>query len=267
VRRRLDELEVPDDRPRSDAGDVDSLARSVEEHGLLVPILIEPDGTVRGGSRRLMALRKLGRDAADCLVLPAGSDPRVAQLVENLQRKDLSPVEEANAFRALLDRTGWSQARLARELGLTPARVSLALNLLDVPEEVREAVESGAESAYSVKTAYSRKGRSDGRAERIAGRVREGALRRSHFFQESARVSARELPDGVRARAYSDRVEITFVLRDDSRTLSSVHDVVGAVAMLLAGREDQTLEAVRRARARLTTPQGHKAATEDTEGG
>jgi ParB/RepB/Spo0J family partition protein len=262
VRRKLSELRLPDDRPRSDAGDVEALARSVEEHGLLVPILIEPDGTVRGGARRLAALRKLGRDAADCLVLPPGSDPAIAQLVENLQRKDLSPIEEARGFKALLERTGWSQAHLARELGIAPSRVSLALNLLDAPEEVREAVEAGQESAYAVKTAFSLRGRADGRAERVERRVREGALRRAHFGQASARVSARELPEGVRARAYADRVEITFVVGDPSPGLEAVRDIVGTVASLLAGREEETLDALRRAKARLVGSKTDMAGSE-----
>jgi len=251
VRRSLEDLRLPADAPRAELGDLDALRESVARHGLLVPLLIEPDGTVRAGARRLAALRALGRQDAECLLLPPGAQPGVVQLVENLQRKGLAPVEEARAMRALLDATGWSQARLARELGVSPARVSLSLNLLAAPPEVQAQVDSGDSSAYAVASAFGRRGRADGRAERVAARIREGRPVRAGFAPASARVSARELPRGIRARAFADRVEITFTVWDESAGLEGLMSLVEAFRSALGDREAACISALRKARARL----------------
>jgi len=257
---------VPGDNPREEAGDIGALAESVAEHGLLVPVLIEPDGTVRAGARRLEALRRLGRDEAECLLLPAGTDPAVAQLVENIQRKGLTPVEEARAFRALLERTGWSQARLARELGITPSRVSLALNLLSAPPEVQASVDSGEASAYAVKSSFGRRGRRDGRARAIAERVRSGRVVHAHFGAASSRVPSRELPPGIRARAFADRVEITFVLADAAFDLEGAAALAQTLVGILGDAEAEVMRALRRARRALLDLDGH-AEEEDARSG
>lgn len=255
-KRKLSDLKIPPDAPRTlvarpvepssgEAGGkpdgkpdgkpagkpdwvMDPLAASIKEHGLLVPVLIEPDGTVRGGIRRLAALKSLGRLESECLIIPPGTDPALVQLIENLQRTDLSPVEEARAFRRVLDRTGWKQVRLARELGISEAHVSLALNMVK-PEgatpEVLEAVERGQESAYAVQCAFSKAGRRDGRAEEVRRRVRLGDVRRARFssaITAGVRVPARRLPEGIRARVFTDRVEVAFVAREEIFPLSKL---------------------------------------------
>ena len=204
------------------------LAASIKEHGLLVPVLIEPDGTVCAGARRLAALKALGREYAECLIIPAGTDPALAQLVDNVQRRDLAPLEEARAFRRILDHTGWRQVRLARELGISEARVSLALNLVGpngAPPEVLAAIERGEESAYAVKCAFSEAGRRDGRARQVEkdiGRASGagGDVFHVRFCPTGVRVPARCLPEGFRARAFPDRVEVAFTLSEDDFPLS-----------------------------------------------
>jgi ParB family chromosome partitioning protein len=262
VRRRLAELKVPSDSPRGEDVDVGSLARSVARHGLLVPILIEPDGTVRAGSRRLTAVRKLGRKEVECLLLPPGADPSVVQLVENIQRKGLSPIEEAQAFKTLLDRTGWTQARLAGELGVPASRISLALNLLEAPPDVRNAVAEGRMSAYAVKTAFGKKSRLSGRAEQVAERIRSGKNVRPHFAPPSLRVSVRDLPCSVRARVFYDRAEVTFTLKDDSPGLDSITSLAVSVAACIGDSEGAVLRALRRTRKKLLeTEEGVDAKT------
>lgn len=205
VRKRLDELKLPEDAPRQDVGDISELSSSIAEHGLLVPLLVEPDGTVRAGTRRLAAMRRLGIEEAECLIVPPGSDGPIVQLVENLHRKALDPLEEARAFRAILDRTGWSQAALARRLGVSPAKVCLALKLLEAPPELKEKLEAGELGSYAVATAA-------GRRERVERRLREGKVLAADFLPLSVRVPKRLLPPGVRARVFADRIEITFTV-------------------------------------------------------
>ena len=242
VRRRLSELKLPPDSPRRARGepgklddeldDINDLKSSIAKHGLLVPVLIEPDGTLRAGTRRMRAILELkGKDAeVECIILPPGTDPRVAQLVENIHRKDLTPMEEARGFRALLDRTGWTQTRLASELRLTNERVSRKLNLLRAPPEVQAEVESGRASATAVERAYGRRAcptvpqppspreSGEARAQRIRERLESGSPVHARYAETSVRVPTRLLPSNVRARVFLDRVEVTVVLPDEAHT-------------------------------------------------
>jgi len=242
ARRKLSELKLPPDGPREEHGDLEELKSSIGKHGLLVPVLIEPDGTVRGGTRRLRALSELKGEQAEveCIILPAGTDPAVAQLVENVHRKDLTPLEEAKAYRALLDKTGWTQRRLATEMCVSGSHLSRTLNLLRAPPEVQEKLAIGLVSRSAVERAYGlrasiaapdgnaggeegeaahpveRPVRALSRAERIRERLARNAPVHTRFIETSVRVPRAQLADGVRARVFADRIEVTVMVRDDT---------------------------------------------------
>jgi ParB family chromosome partitioning protein len=98
------------------------------------------------GERRWMAAMAAGHATIQAIVLDAPIDrPRALelQLVENLLREDLNPVDQAQAFHRLMDGRGWSAAQLARALHLSESRVSRTLALLDLPDEVRDEVAAG----------------------------------------------------------------------------------------------------------------------------
>lgn len=154
---------APDpDNPRSavvpDAA-VDTLAESISVRGLLLPLRVRPADaagthTVVSGHRRLAALRRLGASEAPCVVAdgPLTDDAVLAeQLAENIHRSDLDPVSEAEAFRRYLSLRNVTAAQAAAELNVSPARISRALPLLELPPAIREAVQGGAvakETAY-----------------------------------------------------------------------------------------------------------------------
>ena len=120
-----------------DGSGVDELAASIRAQGVLQPLLITSAGVVVAGHRRLAAARMAGLDQVPVVV----RDLDVVQqqeimLVENLQRQDLSPVEEARAYRQLLD-AGHTTAQLARRLGVPAARVNARLVLLKLDEQVQ----------------------------------------------------------------------------------------------------------------------------------
>lgn len=135
---------------RSDVGDLTGLAASIREHGVLEPIIVSKNG--RGffaiaGRRRLEASRLAGRASIPAIVREGMSDSDVATatLIENLQRQDLTPLEEAEAYRAWLDlNPEASQRDLARELSRDESTISNALRLLKAPAAVREALVSKA---------------------------------------------------------------------------------------------------------------------------
>jgi ParB family chromosome partitioning protein len=102
------------------------------------------------GERRWRAAGLAGRPTLKAVVLEGDPDPgrvREMQLIENCLREDLKPIEQARAFRALMDQNGWTGARLAEALHLNAGTVSRALALLEAPCAVQDAVAAGAMSA------------------------------------------------------------------------------------------------------------------------
>src|SRR6266542_3163445 len=137
--RPIDSLRPNPLNPRGEfhpAG-LEELADSIRAQGVLQPLLVTPAGVVVAGHRRLAAARLAG--LSDVPVVIRDLD-RVQQqeimLVENLQRQDISPVEEARAYRRLLE-GGHTTAQLARRIGVSSARINARLVLLKLEEQVQ----------------------------------------------------------------------------------------------------------------------------------
>ncbi len=135
-------------RRRFDSGEMRELAGSIKSHGLLQPVLARPDPKQPGafrivaGERRwraagLAGLRKIPVIVKD----PAPQKAALWSLLENLQRKDLNPMEEARAFKAILEGQGLSQEDLASRLGISRPAIANSLRLLQLDPEVQRLVE------------------------------------------------------------------------------------------------------------------------------
>lgn len=146
---------VPDpDQPRKefDQGELDRLAASLKARGQLQPIRIRWDDAasqwvVVAGERRFRAAIMAGLPTLLCVEARAdqSADDRLEdQLTENCIREDLKPVEQAHAFKALLDRKGWSYRELADHLHVSAGGIAQALALLRLPEPIQERVDAGA---------------------------------------------------------------------------------------------------------------------------
>jgi ParB/RepB/Spo0J family partition protein len=140
-------LQPAEDNPRDDPGDVEGLSASIRALGVLHPLTVTPNGdssfTVVSGARRLAAATEAGLEEVPCLVRTLGDMERQElMLVENLQRSNLSPLEEARAFQKLL-LLGHNQKSLAERLGKSPAHVCRRLRLLTLPPETQELVDRG----------------------------------------------------------------------------------------------------------------------------
>lgn len=138
------ELLVPDpDNVRGELGDVAGLAASIAELGVLEPLLVCPAGdrfTVVFGHRRLRAAVAAKRTTVPCTVRDLTPAERLeAQLVENLQRQDISPIAEARGYRRLLD-AGYTQRKLVDRVGRSQSHISKRLTLLNLPERYRDDV-------------------------------------------------------------------------------------------------------------------------------
>ncbi len=140
-------------RHRFDERTLEELAESIRRHGVLQPLLVSEDGPERyllmTGERRWRAARLAGLATVPAVIrerLADGEQLEVA-LVENLQRQDLTPLEEARAFDDLRTSLGLSQAEIAERVAMDRSTVANSLRLLRLPPEVQELVERGDLSA------------------------------------------------------------------------------------------------------------------------
>lgn len=136
-------------QPRSsmDADALESLAASVRENGILQPLLVQPEGDgyrLIAGHRRLEAARMAGLDEAPIVVRDRpGDNVLLLALVENLQRADLSPLDEAAAYRELGRRFGLSTEEIAARTGKSRSAVANSMRLLDLTPQVKEMLDGG----------------------------------------------------------------------------------------------------------------------------
>ena len=150
----LQKVEPNPRQPRRvfDEEELQALADSIAEHGIVQPLAVRDEGNgyymIIAGERRWRAARLAGLDEVPVVVLEA-DDRTVMELalVENLQRQDLNPMEEAEGYRVLMEDFGLTQEQTAERVGKSRPAVANALRLLALPDEVRELVESGALSA------------------------------------------------------------------------------------------------------------------------
>lgn len=149
----LTELRANPEQPRqffSDAG-LEELSESIRVQGVLQPILVRPvaasDGVrfeIVAGERRWRASQLAGQRTIPALVREMSPEQALAiALIENLQREDLNPMEEAIGFRELRDRFSLSQEEIANRVGKSRSAVANMLRLLNLPEEIQEDLRAG----------------------------------------------------------------------------------------------------------------------------
>ncbi|MDW7650887.1 MAG: ParB/RepB/Spo0J family partition protein [Bacillota bacterium] len=123
------------------------LAQSVERHGILQPLIVRPAGDgfeLVAGERRLRAAKMVGLERVPVVVRPL-TDREMSEiaLIENLQREDLNPLEEADAYRRLMDEFGYTQEQLAERVGKSRSAVANTLRLTSLHPDVRLEVAAG----------------------------------------------------------------------------------------------------------------------------
>jgi ParB family chromosome partitioning protein len=144
----IDALETNPLQPRArwDDAALEALAASIREHGVIQPILVSRRGATRpyqiiAGERRWRAARRAGLTAVPILVREATAQQTLElALVENIQRADLNALEEALAFKHLMDEFALSQAQIAERVGRSRPAIANAVRLLAAPAPIRDAV-------------------------------------------------------------------------------------------------------------------------------
>ena len=178
---------------------IDELADSIVQQGLLQPILVRREGSgyrLIAGERRWRAAQRAGLSEIPALIREAGDDEVLEMaLVENLQREDLSPLEEAAGYQRLLAERQWTQEQAAERVGKSRTTVTNALRLLQLPEAVKTLMADG-----HLEAGHARALLGLGDAEAMLALARYVVMHKLSVRQTEAQVRARKQPRKARAR-------------------------------------------------------------------
>lgn len=210
----VEKIQADADQPREefDEESLERLAESLKTRGQLQPIRVRWDEgrgayVILCGERRWRAAAKAGIRTMTCVVQEGAITPGellTLQLVENLMREDLRPLEQAKAFRGLMGFNGWSIRQLARELAIDHSGVIRALALLDLPASIQDQVEAGSlppATAYEVSKIVDPAAQSD-----LAARVVTEGLSRAETVEVVRRAPGRKAKAKGKARKLTSRV-------------------------------------------------------------
>jgi len=154
VMLRISEIEPNRSQPRKDFDEnsLSDLAQSISQHGLLQPLLVRPlpigGYQIVAGERRYRACRMAGLTEVPVTIRElSDTETMELALIENLQREDLSPIEEALGYKALIDEHGFSQEEVATSVGKSRPAIANSLRILKLPDSVLEYVKQDKISA------------------------------------------------------------------------------------------------------------------------
>ena len=139
-------------RQKFDETSLDELTASIKEKGILTPITVQKVGNqfiLIAGERRLRASKKAGLKKIPVYIIDVANDAEMVEmaLIENIQRENLNPIEEAEAYIYLNNRFKLSQEKIAKSVGKKRATISNSLRLLTLPREIKESIRNGRLSA------------------------------------------------------------------------------------------------------------------------
>lgn len=147
---RTSEIEPNRNQPRKTFSEeaITALADSIREHGILQPILVRPmqlgGYQIVAGERRWRAARMLGLDEVPVNIRElSDSETMQIAIIENLQRENLNPIEEAMGYNELIEKYGMTQDKVAKMVGRSRSAVANAVRILALPEQVRKMIQNG----------------------------------------------------------------------------------------------------------------------------
>jgi ParB family chromosome partitioning protein len=197
--------------------DLADLAQSIREHGIVQPVVVRPTATagryeIIAGERRWRAAQRAGLDTVPVLIRDVND--RVAleiAIVENVQRADLNPVEEAMGYQQLIDEHDYTQADLGQIIGKSRSHVANTLRLLKLPDVIRDMLTDGSLSAGHARALV---GANDPLS--LAKRIVEGGLSVRQAEALSQQPAAAERKQAVKAEKDADTAALEKQLSDAS---------------------------------------------------
>jgi ParB family transcriptional regulator, chromosome partitioning protein len=137
------------DQPRKnfDEAKIDELSKSIREHGIIQPLILNKKGdkyVIVAGERRWRAAKLIGmREVPGIVMNLSDNDILEISLIENIQRQDLNPIEEANAYKKLIKDFGFKQEQLSEKIGKSRAAIANCMRLLNLDDRVQEYIING----------------------------------------------------------------------------------------------------------------------------
>ena len=249
----IDYIDINDIKPNSnqprktfDEDKLNELAASIEEHGLIQPLVLrkaEKGYEIVAGERRWRAARKIGIREIPCIVRELTDEENMLlAIIENMQREDLNPIEEAEGIRQMIETYGLTQEEVSKSVGKSRPYIANSLRLLRLPETVRKYVEDGSLSTGHAKAiaavsdekkqielaeAAIRDGLSVRQLEKLAQQDKSGVKTRSSVKQKTADVKRVEedLKNALgtkvtlNQKGKKGKIEIEFYSKDELERL------------------------------------------------
>ena len=210
------------DQPRKDMGDLSGLADSIREQGILEPILVNKVGDgflIISGERRYQASQLIESESIPCIVKNLKENEIIeVALVENLQRKDLHPFEEADGLRSLSINFSYTHDDIAKKIGKSRPSVTETLSLSNIESEVRQAAFEAQITAKSMLLSVARLDTIDEQLdmiERIAMGAGREEVRRQAKKQTKAKPFVYKYRDPGRSFSFNLRFKKSEVERDE----------------------------------------------------
>lgn len=204
-----------------DSSKITELAESIDEHGLLQPIVVRPIEEnmyeIIAGERRFRALQSLHKSQADVIIRHMNDEETaVVALIENIQRENLSAVEEAEAYKKLLEIGGTTQSELAKSLGKSQSFIANKLRLLKLAPKVINRLREGKITERHARAVLSLK---EDDQEKLIEQVISQKL---NVKQTEARVKQKIGPEKVKAQSFQFSKDLTQARDEVGKTIQAI---------------------------------------------
>ncbi len=211
---KIGEIEPNRDQPRKefDSEALSELADSISQHGVLQPLLLRPLLTggyrIVAGERRWRAARMAGLTEVPAIIREmSDAEEMLFALIENLQREDLTPLEEARGYRTLIESQDFTQEEVSKAVGKSRPAITNALRLLNLPEDIQGMLERGEITAGHARTLLSFKSQEDMRLG--AQKAKDGAsVRELEALAKRLNEKKESLPKTPRKNQYFEEAQL-----------------------------------------------------------
>lgn len=241
---RITEIEPNKEQPRKhfDEAALSELAASVAQHGVLQPLLVRPlpNGQYQliAGERRWRAARMAGLQEVPVVVREmTEQEAAEVALIENLQREDLNPMEEALGYRTLMESYGLTQEETAKAVNKSRPAVANALRLLSLPSSIATLVQKGELSAGHARTllSFETKEQQEQAAKDV---VEKGLSVRALEKMAKAAQTPRSQKEYARRESFFDEVELALTEHLGRKVKVSVKEKAGVLQIEFYGKDD-----------------------------
>jgi len=227
----LDRLEPNPMQPRTDLGDLEELVASIKEKGVLEPLLVRPSQVggrfmIISGERRYRAAREAGLHEVPCIEMDV-DDRLVAEiaLIENLQRKDLTPYEEAEGLSALVNRFGYTHEDIARKIGKSRPSVTESLTIAALPDEIKAQCQKANINSKSMLLQVARQSNADSML-KFVNQVSEQGMNRDEARKAGKKKQSRPQPYVFRHQSSAKDYTIEVKFRKSSVSRDELLQVI-----------------------------------------